>query len=120
MPTTCRPLVDHLATTADHVFPPPRLYPPVVVDYGRRSAWGFAPRTTSGESVMTRSEARASGAKYYFTGHPCLRGHIGLRRTANYTSAPNWLPDQRKLWLGERLTQTSGGSKNNDGVNVAR
>jgi len=29
----------------------------------------------------TRSEAKASGAKYYFTGEPCKHGHIAPRKT---------------------------------------
>ena len=29
----------------------------------------------------TRKEAQALGAKFYFTGEPCVRGHIALRRT---------------------------------------
>jgi 5-methylcytosine-specific restriction endonuclease McrA len=29
----------------------------------------------------TRSEAKASGATHYFTGIPCTRGHIALRKT---------------------------------------
>lgn len=29
----------------------------------------------------TRKEALASGAKFYFTGEPCVRGHIALRKT---------------------------------------
>ena len=29
----------------------------------------------------TRKEAQASGAKFYFTGEPCIRGHISPRRT---------------------------------------
>jgi len=29
----------------------------------------------------TRAEAKATGAKYYFTGKPCTRGHIALRKT---------------------------------------
>lgn len=29
----------------------------------------------------TRKEAKATGAKYYFTGEPCVRGHIALRKT---------------------------------------
>ena len=28
-----------------------------------------------------RSDAKATGAKYYFTGIPCTRGHIALRKT---------------------------------------
>ena len=29
----------------------------------------------------TRAEAKASGAKYYFTGEPCKHGHIAARKT---------------------------------------
>lgn len=29
----------------------------------------------------TRAEAKALGAKFYFTGEPCVRGHIALRKT---------------------------------------
>jgi hypothetical protein len=29
----------------------------------------------------TRQEAKETGAKYYFTGEPCTRGHIALRKT---------------------------------------
>jgi 5-methylcytosine-specific restriction endonuclease McrA len=29
----------------------------------------------------TRAEAKATGAKFYFTGEPCVRGHIALRKT---------------------------------------
>ena len=29
----------------------------------------------------TRKEAQALGAKFYFTGEPCIRGHIALRKT---------------------------------------
>jgi hypothetical protein len=29
----------------------------------------------------TRAEAKATGAKYYFTGKPCARNHVALRKT---------------------------------------
>lgn len=29
----------------------------------------------------TREEAKRLGAKFYFTGHPCKRGHVALRKT---------------------------------------
>ena len=29
----------------------------------------------------TRKEAAATGAKFYFTGEPCVRGHVALRKT---------------------------------------
>lgn len=38
---------------------------------------------TCGELPRTLTEARASGSKHYFTGKPCSKGHIALRRTAN-------------------------------------
>jgi len=28
----------------------------------------------------TRAEAKATGAKFYFTGEPCVRGHVALRK----------------------------------------
>jgi hypothetical protein len=28
-----------------------------------------------------RADAKATGAKYYFTGKPCVRGHVALRKT---------------------------------------
>lgn len=31
--------------------------------------------------LATRKEAQESGAKYYFTGKPCRRGHIAIRKT---------------------------------------
>lgn len=33
------------------------------------------------EYPKTRAEAKATGAKHYFTGIPCARGHIALRKT---------------------------------------
>lgn len=33
------------------------------------------------EHPKTRAEAKATGAKYYFTGLPCKHGHIALRKT---------------------------------------
>lgn len=33
------------------------------------------------EYPKSRSEAKATGAKYYFTGQPCSRGHVALRKT---------------------------------------
>jgi len=31
--------------------------------------------------LKTRKEAKEIGAKYYFTGEPCSRGHVALRKT---------------------------------------
>jgi 5-methylcytosine-specific restriction endonuclease McrA len=33
------------------------------------------------EYPTNRADAKATGAKYYFTGQPCVRGHIALRKT---------------------------------------
>jgi 5-methylcytosine-specific restriction endonuclease McrA len=33
------------------------------------------------EHPKTRAEAKATGAKFYFTGEPCVRGHVALRKT---------------------------------------
>lgn len=33
------------------------------------------------EYPKTRKEAKEQGAKYYYTGGPCVRGHIALRKT---------------------------------------
>lgn len=33
------------------------------------------------EYPKTRKEAKEQGAKYYYTGEPCARGHIALRKT---------------------------------------
>lgn len=33
------------------------------------------------EYPKTRAEAKATGATHYFTGEPCVRGHIALRKT---------------------------------------
>jgi len=32
------------------------------------------------EHPKTRAEAKATGAKFYFTGEPCVRGHVALRK----------------------------------------
>ena len=33
------------------------------------------------EYPKTRKEAKETGAKYYFTGEPCSRGHVAIRKT---------------------------------------
>lgn len=37
------------------------------------------------EGLRARGEARATGAKRYFTGLPCRRGHVAERQTVNGT-----------------------------------
>lgn len=39
------------------------------------------------EYPKTRAVAKATGAKYYFTGVPCTRGHIALRETKGNCTA---------------------------------
>ena len=33
------------------------------------------------EHPKTRAEAKSTGASFYFTGEPCVRGHVALRKT---------------------------------------
>ena len=35
--------------------------------------------------IVTRAEAKARGLKTYFTGKPCLRGHVALRQVSSET-----------------------------------
>jgi hypothetical protein len=55
-----------------------------------------------GDYPKTRSEAMSSGAKYYFTGKPCRRGHVDLRLTkgecvsCKKEDAPKHLAARRK------------------------
>ena len=47
----------------------------------------------------TRKEAKDTGAKYYFTGEPCSRGHVALRKTkGNCTECmkEDWVIDNAK------------------------
>ena len=51
------------------------------------------------EYPKTRSEAKASGAQYYFTGLPCSRGHIALRKTKGVCvecMKEDWVVDNAK------------------------
>jgi 5-methylcytosine-specific restriction endonuclease McrA len=64
----------------------------------------------------TRAEAKAQGAKYYFTGEPCKHGHIAPRKTkgacleclqaewvkANYTRAEYFRAYNRKEGVKEK------------------
>ena len=40
---------------------------------------------TSWHPLISRAEARQKGLTRYFTGHPCLRGHVCERRTSDKT-----------------------------------
>lgn len=47
----------------------------------------------------TRTEAKTTGAKYYFTGKPCARGHVALRETKGNCVAcreEDWKKDNEK------------------------
>lgn len=44
----------------------------------------------------TRAEAKATGAKYYFTGKPCTRGHVALRETKG-----NCVECRREDWMAD-------------------
>ena len=33
--------------------------------------------------IVKRSDAKAIGLKYYFTGNPCIKGHVDKRQTSN-------------------------------------
>jgi hypothetical protein len=47
----------------------------------------------------TRKEAQATGAKFYFTGEPCVRGHIALRKTKGSCSEcvkEDWVVDNER------------------------
>lgn len=51
------------------------------------------------EHPKTRAEAKAAGAKYYFTGLPCVRGHIALRKTKGVCVAcmkEDWIVDNAR------------------------
>jgi 5-methylcytosine-specific restriction endonuclease McrA len=37
------------------------------------------------DAIVTRADAKAQGLKWYFTGKPCLRGHIARRNVTNMT-----------------------------------
>lgn len=50
-------------------------------DY-QRAAVDNSPRRV-GPWLHTRAAAKASGAKHYFTGKPCLKGHVAPRLTSN-------------------------------------
>jgi hypothetical protein len=51
------------------------------------------------EYPKTRAEAKETGNKYYFTGLPCVRGHIALRKTKGVCvecMKEDWVVDNAK------------------------
>jgi hypothetical protein len=54
------------------------------------------------EYPNNRTEAKQSGAKYYFTGKPCTRGHVALRKTKGSCvecMKEDWVNDNEKRAL---------------------
>lgn len=48
--------------------------------------------------LLTKVEAKARGSKHYFTGKPCLRGHVGARRTSNGQCVKCQQTHSRSYW----------------------
>jgi hypothetical protein len=51
------------------------------------------------EYPNTRKEAQKLGIKYYFTGQPCIRGHVALRKTKGACVEcvrEDWVIDNKK------------------------
>lgn len=51
------------------------------------------------EYPTNRADAKSQGAKYYFTGTPCIRGHIALRKTKGNCidcAKEDWAIDNQK------------------------
>ena len=51
------------------------------------------------EYPNTRKEAKKLGIKYYFTGQPCIRGHVALRKTKGSClecMKQDWVIDNKK------------------------
>jgi hypothetical protein len=62
----------------------------------------------SNYSLLTRKEAIIQGNKYYFTGVPCMRGHIAPRFTTGGTCLEcNYLAAKAKYY-GEKLPRVKG------------
>jgi hypothetical protein len=54
------------------------------------------------EHPNNRTDAKQSGAKYYFTGKPCVRGHVALRKTKGSCvdcMKEDWVNDNEKRAL---------------------
>lgn len=47
--------------------------------------------------IISRADAIAAGLKQYFTGKPCKRGHIDVRRVANHACLTCHRENQRRL-----------------------
>lgn len=51
------------------------------------------------EYPINRTDAKQSGAKFYFTGKPCMRGHIALRKTKGSCvecTREDWVTDNER------------------------
>ena len=65
------------------------------------------------EYPKTRKEAKQTGAKFYFTGEPCSRGHVALRKTKGSCVEcikEDWVTDneRRKLLPKSEASKASG------------
>ena len=65
------------------------------------------------EYPKTRKEAKQTGAKFYFTGEPCSRGHVALRKTKGSCIEcvkEDWVTDneRRKLLPKSEASKASG------------
>jgi hypothetical protein len=75
----------------------------------------------------TRAEAKATGATHYFTGEPCVRGHIALRKTKGSCVnclKEDWVVDnERRSKLPKSEASKEAGARyyeKNKGVVIAR
>jgi hypothetical protein len=62
----------------------------------------------------TRAEAKATGAKHYFTGEPCVRGHIAPRKTKGSCvecMKEDWVIDNEKRKLKPKSEASKAAAK---------
>jgi hypothetical protein len=68
----------------------------------------YKPKDYSNEPILFRQDAIAQDKKYYFTGVPCLRGHIAPRFTTGGTCLEcNYLAAKAK-YEGTKLPKVKG------------
>jgi len=56
-------------------------------------------------TIMTREEARAQGLPTFFTGHPCAKGHLSLRRVGKGRAQPcvECQAEYHRAWYAKNL-----------------
>lgn len=62
----------------------------------------------------TRKEAKETGAKFYFTGQPCSRGHLALRKTKGCCvecMKEDWVTDNEKRKLKPKSEASKAAAK---------